>query len=167
MTIATEELWLGVRLLALIAVANISPIVAGRLLGLRWRAPIDGGLRFFDGRPLLGPSKTVRGVVAATLATSLAAPILGIQAGLGALMGVAAMAGDSLSSFIKRRLGVAPSGRLTGVDQIPEALLPLLAVREALDVSPFQVLGVTLAFFVLEIPFARLFYLLGIRDKPY
>ena len=162
-----DGFWLGFRLLMLLAVANVAPIVVKRLLGPRWRMPLDGGLRFVDGRPLLGASKTVRGVVAAVVATALVAPVVAIPWELGARIGVAAMAGDALSSFVKRRAGIASSDRATGLDQIPEALLPLLAVQGPLDLSPLQVAGTTLAFFVLEIPFARLFHLLGLRDKPY
>jgi len=162
-----DEIWLSVRLLLLLAVANTSPIVAKWLLDPCLRTPLDGGLRFFDGRPLLGPSKTVRGVIAAIVATALAAPVLSIPIGLGALIGAVAMTGDALSSFVKRRLGVASSGQTIGLDQIPESLLPLLAVQGLLSLSFVQILGITLLFFALEIPFARLFYRLGIRDRPY
>ena len=162
-----DEVWLSFQLLLLLAVANGSPIAATRLLHSSWRTPLDGGMCFFDGRPLLGPSKTVRGAIAAIVATALAAPVLSIPLGLGALIGAAAMTGDALSSFMKRRLGIAPSGQAIGLDQIPESLLPLLAVQGPLDLSNFQILGITLCFFAVEMSLARLFYRLGIRDKPY
>jgi CDP-2,3-bis-(O-geranylgeranyl)-sn-glycerol synthase len=162
-----DEIWLGLRLLLLLGVANGSPIIAKRLLGEQWGTPLDGGLRFVDGRPLLGPGKTIRGVTAAVIATALAAWILRIGPALGALVGAASMAGDALASFVKRRLGVAPSGRALGLDQIPEALLPLLVVQCALDLSMAQILGVTAAFFALELPLARLAHRLGLRDRPY
>ena len=162
-----DDLWLSFRLLLLLGVANASPLLATRLLDPRWRMPLDGGMRFFDGRPLLGPSKTIRGAIAAIVATALAAPVLSIPVGLGALIGAAAMMGDALSSFTKRRLGIASSGRATGIDQIPESVLPLLAVQGALDLSFFQILGIGAVFFALEIPLARLFYRLGIRNTPY
>jgi hypothetical protein len=160
-----DEIWLSVRLLLLIVVANTSPIVAKRLLDPRWRTPLDGGLRFFDGRPLLGPSKTVRGVIAAIVVTAIAAPFLSIQAEIGALVGAAAMAGDALSSFVKRRLGVVSGGQVMGLDQIPESLLPLIAVQGLLDLSLAQIFGITLLFFALEIPLTRVSYRLGIRDR--
>jgi CDP-2,3-bis-(O-geranylgeranyl)-sn-glycerol synthase len=162
-----DDLWLSFRLLLLLGVANASPVVATRLFDPRWRTPLDGGMHFFDGRPLLGPSKTVRGAIAAIVATALAAPVLSIPLGLGALIGGAAMTGDALSSFTKRRLGIGSSGRATGLDQIPESVLPLLAVQGLLDLSFFQILGITVIFFALEIPLARLGYRLGIRKTPY
>jgi hypothetical protein len=162
-----DELWLSLRLLALLAVANLAPIVAKRVLGHRWQTPIDRGKRFFDGRPLLGPAKTLRGLVSAIAASTLAAPLLGIPVDLGLRVGGASMAGDMLSSFVKRRLAIASSGRATGLDQVPEALLPLLAVRGPLELSLAQVLGVTLLFVILDLPFARLLHRMGIRDTPY
>jgi CDP-2,3-bis-(O-geranylgeranyl)-sn-glycerol synthase len=162
-----DDLWLCLRLLLLLVVANSAPIAAKRLLGARWNAPIDGGWRFVDGRPLLGPSKTFRGLLAASAAGALAAELLGFSLALGVQVAVLAMLGDALSSFAKRRLGIAPSGRATGIDQIPEALLPLLAVRDMLGLSWLEVAAITITFFVLEIPLARLAYRLKLRDRPY
>jgi CDP-2,3-bis-(O-geranylgeranyl)-sn-glycerol synthase len=162
-----DGIWLGLRLLLLLGVANSAPIAARRLLGDRWAAPLDGGLNFVDGRPLLGPGKTIRGVAAAVVATALASWALGMSPQVGALLGAVSMAGDALASFVKRRLGVAPSGRATGLDQVPESLLPLLAVQGMLDLSAVQILAVTIAFFILEIPLARWAFRLGLRERPY
>jgi hypothetical protein len=162
-----DGIWLGLRLLLLLGVANSAPIAARRLLGDRWAAPLDGGLDFVDGRPLLGPGKTIRGVAAAVVATALASWALGMSPQVGALLGAVSMAGDALASFVKRRLGVAPSGRATGLDQVPESLLPLLAVQGMLDLSAVQILAVTIAFFILEIPLARWAFRLGLRERPY
>lgn len=158
---------LAIRLLCLLGVANSAPILGKRLLGGKLNAPLDAGLRFVDGRPLLGPSKTVRGVVLAVAASAAAAPVLGVPARLGRVVGAAAMAGDVLSSFVKRRLGVPSSDRALGLDQVPEALLPMLAVRAPLALTPAQIVGVTAAFLVLELPVARLAHRLGLRERPY
>jgi CDP-2,3-bis-(O-geranylgeranyl)-sn-glycerol synthase len=162
-----DGIWLGLKLLLLLGVANSAPIAARRLLGDRWAAPLDGGVNFVDGRPLLGPGKTIRGVAAAVVATALASWALGMPPQVGALLGAVSMAGDALASFVKRRLGVAPSGRATGLDQVPESLLPLLAVQGMLDLSAVQILAVTIAFFILEIPLARWAFRLGLRERPY
>src|ERR1035438_7716287 len=140
-----DEIWPGLRLLLLLGLANTAPLVAKRWFGTRWVLPLDCGLKFFDGRPLLGSSKTIRGLVAAIAATTLAAPLLGLPATLGALLGAGAMLGDALSSFIKRRMGAAPSTRATGLDQIPEALVPLLALQGLLGLTLVQVAAITLA----------------------
>lgn len=167
MTADMDDLSLSVRLLLILGVANSAPIVAKHLLGMRWSAPLDAGWRFFDGRPLLGSSKTVRGFFSAVAGAAIAAALLGFSLALGAEIGALAMVGDALSSFVKRRLGITQSGRATGIDQIPEALLPLLVIRGTLALSLLQVAAITLAFFALEIPLARLLFRLRLRDRPY
>lgn len=162
-----DTLWLGTRLLLLLAVANGAPILAKRVFGSWWSMPLDGGWVFLDGRHLLGPSKTVRGLVIATGGTTVVAALLGFSLGVGFLVGAFSMLGDALASFTKRRLNIASSGRATGLDQIPEALLPLLVVGGGLGLSLLDVLLITLVFFVLEMPLARLFFALGLRDRPY
>jgi len=162
-----HDFGMGVRILLLLGVANGVPIVAKRLLGTRWQVPLDGGMHLADGRPLLGPSKTLRGFVVSLLATAMLAPALGISMPLGALLAAGAMAGDALSSFVKRRLDIAPSGRAIGLDQIPESLLPLLLLQDGLGLSWVQIVGITAAFWLLETPLARLFHRLGWRDRPY
>lgn len=162
-----SALWLGLQLLLLLGAANIAPILAKRLLGSWGGAPVDGGLRFFDGRPLLGPSKTWRGLIVAVALTALAALAFGLPATIGALIGAAAMAGDMLSSFVKRRFGIASSGKATGLDQVPEAMLPLLAVQGTLQLSLGMIAGVTLAFFLLALPLARWSHRIGLRDQPH
>ncbi len=155
------------QMLALIAVANGTPVLAKRLLGDFFAQPLDGGVRFFDGRPLLGRSKTVRGLVLALLVTSAWGPIIGVDPAIGALAGAAAMAGDLASSFIKRRLGLAPSSRATGLDQIPESLLPLLACRTALGLSSLDIAAGVALFLLGEVLLSRLLYQVHLRDKPY
>jgi len=155
------------KMLLLLGVANGAPILASRLLGSRWSWPLDGGRRFVDGRPLLGSGKTLRGLLVAILATGCAAPLLGVDWALGARMGLAAMVGDAGASFVKRRLGLESGARCRGLDQVPESLLPLLFAAGPLALSLPQIAAVTLAFYVLELPIARLLFRLGIRERPY
>ena len=162
-----DGIWLGIRLLLLLALANTAPLLAKRWFGHRFSAPLDGGLIFFDGHPLLGSSKTIRGLIVAVAATSLGAVVLSLPATVGALVGAGAMLGDAIASFIKRRLGAEPSSRATGLDQIPEALLPLLVVKGLLGLTLAQIAALTVFFFMLEMPLAWLFHRLGLRDRPY
>jgi CDP-2,3-bis-(O-geranylgeranyl)-sn-glycerol synthase len=157
--------WLG--LLALLAAANGAPIIGRAVLGERFGWPLDGGVRFLDGRPLFGPTKTVRGIVLALVLTPPAAALLGLGWTNGLSIAAAAMAGDLLSSFTKRRLGLPPSSRALGLDQVPESLLPLLLVREPLALSAAEILGLVAAFVVLELLLSRLLYRLHIREQPY
>ncbi|HNF66485.1 MAG TPA: CDP-archaeol synthase [Plasticicumulans sp.] len=157
----------ALQLLFLLFVANGAPILATRVLDTAGDHPIDGGHRFLDGRPLFGPSKTWRGLGVALLASTLAALLLGWPAWIGLLIGAAAMLGDLLSSFLKRRLGLASSAQALGIDQVPEALLPLLAVRETLALDGWVIAALVAAFVVLELLLSRLLYRLHIRRQPY
>ena len=155
------------RLLLLLVIVNGAPILARWLLGSHGAWPVDGGRRYADGRPLLGPAKTWRGLFAALLAGALAAPPLGLSPLLGLQLAAAAMAGDLLSSFLKRRLGYASSSMALGLDQIPEALLPALLAMPYLQLSLAEVLWVVALFFAVELLLSRLLYRLGIRREPY
>jgi hypothetical protein len=153
--------------LLLLLVANGTPVVAAKVLGSRFAWPLDRGHRLADGRPLFGHSKTWRGLLLAIAATAAAAPCVGLDWRWGAAIGAAAMAGDLLSSFLKRRLGVVPSGMLPGVDQVPESLLPLLLCRGALSLSAADTAAGVVIFFVGEVLLSRLLFRLHLRDRPY
>jgi CDP-archaeol synthase len=155
------------KLLLLLTVANGAPLIAKKVWGDALTTPLDAGMRFLDRRPLFGPTKTVRGVVVSILATAAIAPLVGIAWGLGALIGASAMAGDLFSSFIKRRLDRPPSSRATGLDQIPESLLPLLACRDALALNAADIGIVVAVFFAGAIVLSRLAYRIGLRDQPH
>jgi CDP-archaeol synthase len=155
------------RLLILLALANGSPVIAKRLFGDHFSSPLDGGVKFIDGRPLFGPAKTIRGVLIAIVVTAAGAPLLGLALDIGVLVGITAMAGDLFSSFVKRRLGRPPSSRATGLDQIPESLVPLLACRQALSLTAADILIGTAIFVVGELLLSRVLFMLHVRDRPY
>ena len=162
-----DAISLALRLVVLLGLANTAPIVAKRVFGTRGNRPLDGGWRWRDGRPLLGPSKTIRGVLASFAVCLAVAPILGFPFGVGALVAAGAMSGDALASFTKRRLGIRSSGRAFGLDQVPEALLPLLLVQPALALPLWEVAALTLVFLLAEPPAAWLSWRIGLRDEPY
>lgn len=157
-----------VTVLLLLGVANGAPVLIKKLLGEHLIYPVDGGIRCcWDGQPLFGPSKTVRGVLAAVAATAVAASLLGLSFGLGALFGALAMLGDLIASFIKRRLGLAPSSMAFGLDQIPESLIPTLAIASYMDLTPIDIMLVVTLFFLLELILSPLLFKLHIRERPY
>ena len=110
------------QLLVLMTLANGTPIVAKKIFGPRFSFPLDAGTIFFDGRPLFGPSKTIRGILISVLITTASAPLIGLDLTIGAIVAGAAMAGDLFSSFVKRRLNFPPSSQALGLDQVPESL---------------------------------------------
>jgi len=156
-----------VRLALLLAVANGAPVIATWILGERFAWRIDAGVELWDGRPLLGKSKTLRGLLVSVLSSVVAAPLLGLDWQIGVVVGSAAMAGDLFSSLVKRRLNLAPSSRATGLDQIPESLFPLLACRGALSLSVLDITIGVAVFFAGEVVLSLLLYKVHIRDRPY
>ena len=153
--------------LLLLMLANGAPVVGKKLLGGRWAWPLDGGLRFVDRRPLFGPSKTLRGVALGVLAATAAAPLLGLDWAVGAEAGGLAMTGDLLSSFVKRRLDRPSSSRATGLDQIPESLLPLIGCGAELGLGALDIGVGVVIFFLGEVVLSRLLYRLHLRERPY
>ena len=115
--------------------ANGTPVIAKKILGDRYSYPLDGNLRFADGRPLFGRSKTIRGVVLAVLVTTAGAPLIGLELGNRAAGRQLRDGRRSVFELCKRRLDLPSSSRASGLDQIPESLLPLLACRSLLALT--------------------------------
>lgn len=153
--------------LLLLMAANGAPILLARLLRGQALPPVDGGWLLGDGRPLFGSSKTWPGIGVALLAASLVALGFGHAWYIGASAGLAAMLGDLCSSFIKRRLGVPPSGQALLLDQVPEALLPALVLAYWLPLRPLEILTAVILFFGLGLPLSWLLFHLGVRKQPY
>jgi CDP-2,3-bis-(O-geranylgeranyl)-sn-glycerol synthase len=155
------------RVMVLLGMANGAPIIATRILGARLDAPLDGGLVLWDGARLFGASKTLRGLVASVGCTALTAPLLGFSWETGALFAAASLAGDLFSSFVKRRVKLEPHAEAFGIDQIPEALLPVVLFQSTLGLSPLDIVLLVGAFVLLAVLLSQLLFRLRIRDRPY
>ncbi len=151
----------------LLMLANGTPVIAKKALGGHYSYPLDGNLTFADGRPVFGRSKTIRGIMLAVLVTTAIAPLISVDWRIGLLVGGFAMAGDLFSSFCKRRLGLPSSSRASGLDQIPELLLPLLACRDLLALTAADIVVCVVIFVVGEVLLSRLLYAFRLRDRPY
>lgn len=158
---------IATELLLLLLIANGTPVLLRKLLDARLAAPVDGGLSLGDGRRLLGPSKTWRGLLAGTAAAEGVGWLLGLDPGQGAATGSLSLSGDLLSSFVKRRMGIPASGRATGLDQIPEALIPTLCLAGWFRLDAIAAVTVVLVFLVLEIVLSLVGFRLGLRRRPY
>jgi CDP-2,3-bis-(O-geranylgeranyl)-sn-glycerol synthase len=155
------------QLLILLMLANGTPVIAKKLVGGHYSYPLDGDLTFADGRPVFGRSKTIRGVVLAVVVTTASAPLIGLGWRIGLLVGSFAMVGDLFSSFCKRRLRLPSSSRASGLDQVPESLLPLLACRDLLALTTADIVVCVVMFVVGEVVLSRLLYAFRLRDRPY
>jgi CDP-2,3-bis-(O-geranylgeranyl)-sn-glycerol synthase len=99
--------------------------------------------------------------------SSAAAPMMGLEWTTGLFIAVGAMLGDLFSSFLKRRMQIRTSGRAVGLDQLPEAVFPLLICMLFVPISLLDVVVMTAIFFLAEILFSKLLFRLHIRDQPY
>jgi CDP-2,3-bis-(O-geranylgeranyl)-sn-glycerol synthase len=77
------------------------------------------------------------------------------------------MAGDLVSSFVKRRVGLPSSSQASGLDQVPEALFPLLGCRDLLSLSIADIGAGVALFFIGDVVASRLLYAVRLRDRPY
>jgi hypothetical protein len=140
----------------LVIVANIAPWAAGRLLAARWRAPLDGGATLPDGTRVLGDHKTWRGLLIGILACAVVSRLLHYPLSLGAAFGALSLAADAASSFLKRRLRLPPGTEIPGVDQLPEALVPLLVLSRPLGLGLIEAIAIAAVFMLLDLATLRL-----------
>lgn len=147
--------WLISHLVLLLVIANGTPALLGLVLGPRWNQPLDYNHRFLDNRPLLGPSKTLRGLFGALLVTALLAPLFKLSVLDGASFALLAMLGDLCSSFIKRRLGFASSRSVPLLDQLPESLLPLWGMQTVLGSTGSEMALAVVIFIVIDLLLSR------------
>jgi CDP-2,3-bis-(O-geranylgeranyl)-sn-glycerol synthase len=148
--------WLVQQLVLLLVISNATPVILSLLAGRRWNWPLDGNHLFRDHRPLLGPSKTIRGVLGSVLVTALLAPLFSLTAIEGAGFALLAMMGDLCSSFIKRRLGIASSRSVPLLDQLPETVLPLWVMQAVLGAGTNEMVAAVAFFIVLDLLLSRL-----------
>lgn len=158
---------LVIKILFLLLLANGTPVIAKKILGPRLAYPLDGDKKFVDGRPLLGASKTVRGIILSIFVTSVGAVLIGYSIQTGVLFVTVSMAGDLVSSFIKRRLDLPPSSRALGLDQFPESILPLLFCWQTFGLDIPTAAAIVVIFFFGELILSRVLFRLHVRDRPY
>jgi len=108
--------------------ANAIPVLFGGGLA------IDGDRKLWDGKPIFGSHKTVRGFVAGVIAGTLTgaaqtvvlqsiapsvfSPPYDFSVLLGFLISFGALAGDLVHSFVKRRIGLKEGSSLPVADQL-------------------------------------------------
>ncbi len=155
------------KILVLLGIANTMPIVAWHVFKDRLSTPIDFNKRFLDGRPILGPHKTWRGLISSVIGTWLASYLLRTDPETAAYLAIWSMAGDMIASFLKRRRGLASGARFTGVDQVIESFLPVALLKGNLGISWLDCFVITIIFSVVEMTFSPFFYKIGFRRNPY
>jgi len=133
-------------LLAFLFLGNFLPPLASMLADGRFSRPIDNNHNWFDGRPIFGPHKTIRGALACIVGCTAAFPILGIPWPTAALAACLLMLGDLFSSFLKRRLKLRSGESVFGLDQLFEGALPALYLGSVLNLALWQYILALLIF---------------------
>ncbi|MDA1169058.1 MAG: CDP-archaeol synthase [bacterium] len=111
-------------------VANSAPIFASKLNALKsLNKPLDYGISW-RGQRVLGDNKTIRGLVSGIISGGVVGAILFFliaqkpyhsflfALAYGTATGCAALVGDSIKSFLKRRFGIVPGALWIPFDQI-------------------------------------------------
>lgn len=135
-----------IKVAAFLLWVNFLPPLANMIWGERFNRPIDGGGLWFDQHPIFGHHKTIRGALISLLGGTAVAPLFGVDLPVAAAAALLAMAGDLLSSFIKRRQNMPSGGNAIVLDQIFESLFPTLFLKLSLQLSWLQVLFIILCF---------------------
>ncbi|MBA3004015.1 MAG: CDP-archaeol synthase [Desulfurivibrio sp.] len=137
----------AIKILFFLFWGNLLPPLASIALGDRLARPVDNGCTWFDNKPLFGPHKTIRGIMASLIGGTLTFHLLGVSWQTAAYAAGLLMAGDLLSSFIKRRMGLASGESVFGLDQIFEALLPAIYLGSRLQ-APLWAAPLALIIFI-------------------
>jgi hypothetical protein len=142
--------------LLFLIVTNAAAWAAGRLIPRRALLPLDGGLVMADGERLLGNHKTWGGLIAGAIGCGLVSTLVRHSFLLGGAFGLLSLAGDCGSSFVKRRLRLRPGTEVPVLDQLPEALVPLLALGHRLGLTPIAGLAIVALFALFDLAAAEL-----------
>lgn len=145
-----------IKLIAFLLWCNLLPPLARRLAGEHFKQPLDGGRLWLDGRPLFGPHKTIGGLLVSVVGGTAVFPLLGTSWQVAAGAAALAMAGDLLSSFIKRRRRAASGEPIFILDQLFEGLLPTIFLSRFLPLPWWQATGALIIFIPLAYAGARL-----------
>jgi len=154
----------ALRIVLFLLWVNGLPPLAAILLDRRFALPVDGNRLFFDGQPIFGRNKTIRGVIAGTTGGAILAPLLGVSWWIGMTAGLLAMIGDLLSSFLKRRVGADSGKSVPLLDQLFESLLPLIFLNRYLSFTLSRTIAILALFTLLVYLSSRLW--LHITERP-
>jgi hypothetical protein len=63
-------------------------------------------------------------------------------------------------------MGLRSSSAALDLDQTPESLLPALASQHILGLGQVEIVFITMSFLIGDLVLSRLFFMVGIRDRP-
>ena len=164
-------------------VANAAPPFANKIPGVnRFTTPLDFG-KTFRGKRIFGENKTWRGLLSGMIVGAIVGglqywalphlsaspsgwPPLMFGPVAGALLGLGALIGDAVESFLKRQLGVKAGQSLFPLDQIDYIIGGLLFISLFIRLSPSEYLTILGVWFIAHIIVSYIGYLVGLKPKP-
>lgn len=167
-------------------IANILPLLVAKIPVLKkFSYPLDF-YRYFNKKRILGNHKTLRGIV-----VGVSGGILGVYVQqyfyhqysfihsfvplnynainatlLGVLMGVGALAGDSVKSFIKRQKKIKPGESWFPYDQMDYILGAIVLSAFYLPLSFFHYVLAVILWVLLHLVTTTVAYFIGFKKKP-
>ncbi len=174
--VLVEAVWL---VLPIYAANGLVPLIRGR-------RPLDFGRTMRDGSRVLGPGKTMEGFLAGcffgmliAIVEQLAFPylpwslsevpltIIAMSPALGLLLGFGAMTGDSVGSFIKRRLKLKRGRPAPLLDQLDFLLGSLLIAPLVINVKLEWFVILIVMTPVIHFAASAIGYLLKVKKEPW
>lgn len=135
---------------ALLIAANAVPVIVAKLARGRASAPLDFGRVLPDGERLFGSHKTWRGLASGIVACAVLAVWFDLPVWLGAGFAALSLFADACSSAVKRRMRLKPGSEVLWLDQLAEALVPLLVFAGPLGLQAGEISLVTACFVALD-----------------
>lgn len=156
--------------------SNTAPVFANKIpIWNKWNTPVDFG-KSWRGVRITGDNKSWRGIISGTLFAGLTAvvvahyvpeTIVNDQVFLtGILLGLGALTGDAVESFIKRQRGIKPGSSWFPWDQVDYIIGGLLFVLPVADLPVWAIVTIFVAYFPLHLLIAYLAFRIGLKSTP-
>jgi CDP-2,3-bis-(O-geranylgeranyl)-sn-glycerol synthase len=153
-------------------IANMVPVFLARVPILsKWNTPLDFGVEW-RGIRLLGDHKTVRGLVGGAVTGGIVCYVQSLFITqflpfnpfvFGVILGMGALLGDAIKSFLKRQIGIASGASWFPFDQIDYILGAILITLPLFKLTVLQYILAILIWFSLHLLTVVIGYLLRIR----
>lgn len=158
-------------------IANAAPVIS------KGKTTIDNGIKL-NGKPLLGPGKTWKGllyglaagvitVIIITLALPSTAPQFSLSEKilLGLLLSAGAMAGDLFGSFLKRRSGLERGAQFPLMDQLfflfAALIFALPVYVNKIEINITDLAALTLITYLVHLTANRIAFALKLKNVPW
>ncbi|MFI5271251.1 MAG: CDP-archaeol synthase [Candidatus Saccharimonadales bacterium] len=182
-----HNLWFGLWYFLPVGVANVSPIFASKIPGLKnLDYPMDFGLKY-NGKRVFGNHKTWRGLIFGiifgiifiyiqkylyihySVVQSISKPLNYDQSNiwfLGLLLSAGALLADAFESFIKRQKGIDSGETWFPFDQLDYVVGAVVFSLIYIRLGFVQYAWIIAIWFVMHLLFSYLGYVLKMKEKP-